>query len=321
MTGRVENEIKINNNIQVLLEDLPEYVSDYYYNIQVSNTPNTCRQYIRDIKNFLIYIDMDIASVNDAVLGKYLQSIKYAGGKKRSEEYVKKIYSCLNQFLQYLNNKNIIDDNPMKLIKRPSKKDHVERYYLDMKDLSKILESVIHDYGSQWQSRDYAILFILMVTGMRRTALSEINIEDIDFKAKEIKVVDKRDKLQIYVITDEMRDVLLEWIDERDRILKKMNKNSDALFISSRGERITDKLVYRVTQKYSEKALGRKVSPHKLRASFAVLYYEKSGHDIEATRDAMGHSDIAITGRYITKNNKARCDSANFMSSGLTKKN
>ena len=319
MDGRIENEIKINNSIQVLLEDVPEYVKDYYYNIQVSDTPNTCRQYIRDIKNFLTYINMDISSIDDAVLGKYLQGIKYAGGKKRSEAYVKRIYTCLNRFLQYLADKKILEGNPMNLIKRPNKKDHVERYYLDMNELSSILKSVSNDNGSYWKKRDYTILFILMVTGMRRTALSEINIGDIDFKERELRVVDKRDKLQIYVITDEMEKVLLEWIDNRKEILKRMNKQTDALFISSRGERITDKVVYRVTQKYSEKALGRKVSPHKIRASFAAAFYEESGHDIEALRETMGHCDISITGIYITKNSRARHDSANFMSAGLTK--
>lgn len=319
MDGRIENEIKINNNINRLLKDLPDYVSSLYYNMQVSKSPRTCYEYILSIKRFLNYINVDIQQVDDNVIGRYLQSIKYTDdNKKHSESCIKFAYTVLKLLFKYLYDKKIIDNNPMQLIQRPKKKDDVERYYLEMSELTKILNSAL-DYNNKWKERDYAILFLLMVTGMRRTALSEININNIDFSNRNIRVVDKRDKLQIYDITDEMRDAITNWLVVRKNILIDIGKENDALFINSNGDRISDKMVYRIVQKYSYKSIGKKISPHKIRASFASLFYEKSGHDIEATRIAVGHQDISTTSIYITKNNKIRSYAANFFSENLTK--
>lgn len=316
MSGRVENEIKINNKIKSLLSTLPDYVSEFYYNIQISRTPLTCFEYLSRIKHFLNYINVDIKDVDDVIIGKYLSSLKYTNNKKTSAAYTKIVCTSLNLFFGYLYDKKIINNNPMKLIQRPKKKDNVKRYYLGMDDLNAILDSVKNS-KDKWKERDYAILFLLMVTGMRRTALSEININDIDFKSHELTVIDKRDTCQIYNITHEMEEVLLEWINKRNKILDDMGEKNDSLFISVNGNRITDKTVYRVVQKYSQKSLGYKVSPHKLRASFTVLYYDKSGHDIEATRDAVGHKDASTTCIYINMKSNARKDAAEFMSKGL----
>lgn len=331
MSGRVENEIKTRNRIKNMLQDMPACVNDFYYNIQVSLTPRTCLEYIRCIKNLIEYTGTtDIANVSDVTIGEYFSNILYTAKSdgrivKSTEAYRKYVWSALNHFYTYLYKKGKITRNPMDLIARPNKKDVLERKYLSMNELNAMLKfAQAHDRDGHcgsveelWKNRDFLILYILMMTGMRCTALSEIDIEDIDFVERKITVIDKRDTVQIYMITPELKMYIKRWLKIREKLLK--DNQCNALFISKNRERMSSDAVKHVVYKYSTLALGKRISPHKLRAAFTTLYYEASGHDIEATRKAVGHADISTTSIYITTENNDRADAARYMSNNLLK--
>jgi integrase/recombinase XerC len=112
-----------------------------------------------------------------------------------------------------------------------------------------------------------------------------------------------------------MEKITNQWLNKREKLLA--GKKSDALFISSRRERMSEKSIYNLVRKYSEEALGYAISPHKLRAAFVSLYYEASGGDIKATCEAVGHADISTTSIYITRRNNSRKEAQNFMSKSL----
>ena len=328
MRGRLEHGLRAKNNIEVLLSSMPEYVSGFYYNIQISKEPTTCLEYLRKIKLFLDFINCDITKVTDSDIGRYFDKITTkidSDGiiKETSFAYKKATWTVLNQFFSYLTKKKIILSNPMEDTERPSQKDNIKRYFLSMDDLNQILNSVKTGVGSSkaiakqkcWVERDILILFLFMNTGMRKTALSEINVEDISFNEKTLTITDKRNKMQVYDITDEMEQIISIWLEKRETLLK--GEYNDALFISSLRRRMSEKAIYNLVKKYSEDALGYAISPHKLRAAFVSLYYEASGGDIKATCEAVGHADISTTSIYITKKNNSRMEAINFMSKNL----
>lgn len=80
-----------------------------------------------------------------------------------------------------------------------------------------------------------------MVTGMRKTALSEINLSDLNFETHNLTIIDKRDKEQVYQLIDDSIRVLRDWILDRDKILYNMGIKEDALFISKNGKRMDHK--------------------------------------------------------------------------------
>jgi site-specific recombinase XerD len=277
---------------------------------------------------FLEFADCDINEIDDNIIGRYFEKIKYKTNEEgetiyTSSSYKQATWSALNQFFSYLAKRNIIRSNPMENTERPSKKDNVKRIFLTLEDLNSILNTVKRGAGSQkaiakqkeWVERDILIMFLFMNTGMRKTALSEINIEDISFGEKTLEVTDKRNKTQIYNITDEMEQAIKIWLRKREALLN--GERNDALFISSLRKRMSEKAIYNLVQKYSEEALGYSISPHKLRAAFVSLYYEASGGDIKATCEAVGHADISTTNIYITKRNDSRKAAQNFMSQNL----
>lgn len=325
MQGRLEHELKYKKLIQNLLIDLPDYVGDYYYVIQSSCEPGTCFQYIEKIKHCLTFVGTDLNKITDRKMGEYFESIKYIDKngiiKSSSFSYRKMIWTVLNRFFIYLVNTERIEKNPMINIKRPQKQDNIERRFLTVQDLNNMLETVGKDANTEkrkmYRHRDYLILYLLMNTGMRNTALTEINVEDIDFENNKLTVVEKRNKIQEYYLTKNMKLVIKRWLRVREKIT---NQKTGPLFIYEHGGvigRINDKKVRALVSKYSKDALGYAITPHKLRSAFVSLTYEASNHDIEATRLAVGHSNVATTSRYIVQQNSARNIALNHMSNNL----
>ena len=323
MNGRLEHELQTNERTKKLLKELPDYVTSYYMHIQSSKSANTSYTYVNTVKRFMEYIgNMNINNVTEDTVQKFLESIKYINnnGKlhRSSVSYTKLSCSSLSSFFLFLYRKGIIDSNPMEFIEMPIRKDSVKRVFFSMDDLRSLLFTVTDSNRGTytWLLRDYTILYLFMVTGMRKTALSEINVEDLDLNNNTLKIIDKRDKEHIYILPDDVKEVLAKWLVYRRRYMNEQNFEIDALFISKKHNRLSPNAIYKTVRYYTEKAFGKAYSPHKLRAAFVSLYYEET-HDIEAVRDAVGHADTQTTSRYIVKNNNPRKEAAKFISNGI----
>lgn len=328
MSGRIEHENRTNNNIENILKTSPTLLKKYYLKIRTTKEPLTCLEYIRKINAFLNYINKDVNNIDIKDIDDYMNMIYYIkdnNGKERksSSSYRQSVYAALNSFFGYLYSRGEIKENPMIEIDRPKSTDHVVRKALDMNDFNNILNTIKKGVGSdrakikqkKWIERDLLIMYLFMNTGMRKTALSEINIEDIDFNSKILTVIDKRNKKLEYNITEDLEQLINNWLVKRENLLE--GKKLNALFISDKMNRISEKAIYNLVQKYSEGALGYSISPHKLRASFVTIFYQASGCDIKATSEAVGHSNIATTSLYIVNKNNSRKNAASYMSSKL----
>ena len=228
MKGRLENDLKITAKTKRLLLGMPAYVTDFYYSLLSSSEPSTLHEYVCKIKYFLDFIQCDITQATQTDVGRFfekIRTIEYPNGevKRTSFSYQRTYWYILNNLYVYLLENNIVQKNPfagVSGIKPKKQKDEVVRPELYENELNKILSSVQNGIGSEWQKkmqkdwkeRDLAILATLMITGMRRTALTEINMEDIDFKEKMITVIDKRNTKQEYILTPELEAIIKKWI-------------------------------------------------------------------------------------------------------------
>ena len=322
MKGRLEHELKIKKQIENYLAELPEYVTKYYYTIQFSKEPTTCHIYIFRIKHFLNVVGTDLNIIDSSKVGQYFESIKYTekNGEIKTTSYSHRqlVWAVLNSFFKFLLNEKYIINNPMQNISRPRNKDTVERPELTMEDLNKILKSVKTSGKTKkqirYRDRDLLMLYLFMYTGIRNTALGEINVEDFDLDKNTLTVIEKRNKVQVYSLSKNLKRLLQKWLIRRNEITGTTN---GAVFISETGNRMASKEIRLCVQRHSREALGYEISPHKLRAAFVTLNYEANGHDIEATRRAVGHSSIETTSRYIVNKNNARQDALDFMTANL----
>lgn len=324
MQGRLENELKKEQAILTKLQTMPDYVSEWYYNLKASQrTATTLRDYVNKIHNFLFFINSNVSEVkikdiNLSNVQRFFISIqtKEVNGQTvyTSDSYQQTVWCCLNSFLEFLKETGRIDKNYIKMISKPKNKDlekiNEHRMLLTKSDFNKILQSVKYGAGSgkarafqdRMKSRDMAIMLLFMTTGMRKTALSEINVEDVRFDVDVLYVTDKGDKHHTYVLSEKTLNALSDWMYDR-KVWD--NGTSDALFITEKGERISPSAIYKLVDKYCSDALGYHVSPHKLRAGFCSILYGETGN-AEFVRRAVGHSNISTTQRYIVTNNKEK---------------
>lgn len=330
MNGKLEVENKIEERIKHNLNDCPDYVYDWYMNLKANNnTPATCYDYLNKVKQMLMsYGNIpDVKDLTQRHTIEYfdtIQKIKDRKGniKYSSSSYQQSVWCALSNFFDYLYKIKLIPNNYMETIKRPKNKDEErlkqERVLLTKRDFHNILKMVDKGVGnptakkiqSKTRSRDKLIICLFMTTGMRKTALTEINVEDIDLDNKTLQIIDKGNKYHIYYLSDDVAAYVNKWIEDRDKIPN--GNKSSALFISDSGKRLTGNAIVKIVQKYSDGALGYSISPHKLRAGFcSILYKEK--HDIEFVRRSVGHSQTRTTQRYIITDNKEKKEASEIM--------
>lgn len=336
MKGRLEHSLKIEDNIKEILSILPQYVTEYYYEFKSGRQPAACREYIRKIAKFLYFIDpsnikhIKATEITKFDITRFLDSIEYIvdgnGNKKQSSLSYRKCYhSVLKSFFNFLLDNKYILENPMYKIKRVHGEDYVNRKFLDENDLKEILLAVECGAGNRrsvamqhkWKSRDRAIIMLFIQTGMRETALSEINVEDIDFENHIIKsVIEKGHKNKTFTMSNQLENAIIEWMDDRIYILN--DKNEDALFISKSKNRISQRSLSELVEKYTLEALGYSITPHKLRAAFANIMLDKTNENIYIVQQLLGHARPETTKIYLKNNlNKFNDLAANTISESI----
>ena len=262
-----------------------------------------------------------IDEINDQTVTKYYISIgtktdKNGNVVETSGSYQQNVYSALNNFLKFLVKKEYIKKNYIQDIERPKSNDleriNEHRMRFTKRDFKLVLHEAAMEFDPVYKYRDYALLKILMGTGMRETALRIINISDIDFEKKTLVTMDKgkgSGKFQLYYLNDSTIDSIKNWLEYRKCFER---YPSDALFLSYQGERISTKGIAKIVDKHFYKALGKHVSPHKIRGGVASILYDDT-KDIEFVRRSIGHSNVETTQRYIRTENNERQQAAKLL--------
>lgn len=326
MNGRLDSHLKIAAKIEEKLIEMPEFVTEWYNKLKSKHSATTCFDYISKIHKFLAYINDNIKEVKcsdftyNNVLG-YYNTLLYretAKGKvEYSDSYKVTYWFCLNSFMQFLCNRHYIEENYMSDIERPKNNDldriMEEQKPVTIKDFKKILKAVDLEKNDIKRKRDKAMLIILMHTGMRKSALLNMNLDSIDFEKNQLLVIDKGDKLQKYPLNENIINAVNDWLDVRDVYLNKTNGNDrEALFLSDRGSRVAVRSFSESVEKYSLKGMGRKISPHKIRGGYITTIIEKTKNP-ELARRAAGHARFETTKRYYRTDNNEREIAANLI--------
>ena len=326
MQGRLENEMKLNQTTEEIIKGLPPYVNEWYTNMKASRkTASSCQVYARKIRKFLEYINDNPKDVtpDDITLQScesFLISCQTKTNDKgmivyTSDSYQQGMWCALNSLLKFLNKRNYITYNYMEDIDRPKNKDfdriNNERVLLTQRDFNKILNAAKNEDGI-FGNRDVLIILLFMFTGMRRTALSEINVSDINYNEYLLTVIDKGNKTHSYHLNEQIIKYVKLWIQDRKKIVGSLNE--DALFVNKFGSRISSHSIGDIVKKYCYIGVGKKLSPHKIRAGFCSILYNQT-HDIEFVRRVVGHSNIQTTQRYIKTDDKEKSKAVEIMDS------
>ena len=325
MNGNDYYEDKVRNKIENLLKanNDKRYLRGFY-NYMTNLSINTIYDYIIYIINFIDSVQKPVEELNLDDYTEYLATLT-----DKVTSYQITVYSALKKFSLYLkaSGRNISD--PMQYVNRPrfiekeETKIKRENNYLEKREIKKYLCDIDNGVGSRlakarqedWRARDKAIIVTLLNTGMRCAALYKLNIDNINMETKKLTTVDKGRKYQEYFLSDDLLEVLSDWLIEREILLD--GKEEDALFISNRKTRMDQRSISRVVTKYASNIEGKNVTPHKLRATYGTQLYAAT-KDLYFVQSCMGHSNPKTTELYIRGQKDSSRQTASELMSKIT---
>ena len=154
--------------------------------------------------------------------------------------------------------------------------------------------------------RDYAMLSLFLGTGIRVSECVGINLSDINMEENAFLVTRKGGNQVVLYFPPEVASALAAYMEERNKI-EPLPGHEDALFLSLQKRRITQRAVQLLVKKYAAVAapLKPRISPHKLRSTFATNLYNATG-DIYLVADVLGHSSVDTTRKHYADMTDAR---------------
>jgi integrase/recombinase XerD len=145
--------------------------------------------------------------------------------------------------------------------------------------------------------RDRAMLELLYATGLRVSELINLKQSQVNFNQGVLRIVGKGDRERLIPLGDESQRWLRDFIDgPRMEIL--LERQTDYLFPTRRGDRMTRQAFWHIIKRYAQKAgISKKLSPHSLRHAFATHLLNR-GADLRVVQLLLGHSDLSTTQIY-----------------------
>jgi integrase/recombinase XerC len=321
MNGWIEKNEKLKQQIEKNLQTLPQIFTEFYVDMRGDGKSyTTIKNYLNYVEHFMNYVtngnvsDDWYCNIKPSLIKKYIISLstRKVGDEtvKTSDDYQALRWSAINTFFKFL----MIDDeyikqNPMLKTKRPQINTEHSVTYLTKKEIAEVMDSISKNYTGKMLTRDRAIVGLSLATGIRVSALVQINIEDVDLENNTIKVVEKRMKTKTIQFGDNTKALLQDWMATREQYYGDVE--TSALFLSQWKRRITTNGVRDLVSKYT-KDLNKHITPHKLRAT-AATQAAAAGINVQTIQAMYNHSSIQTTMRYVKALNSEKKKAINIM--------
>ena len=310
--------------------EAPQILRDFlsYHETVKAHSKRTVDEYYLDLRNFFRYmkqirdpslsdksldeidimdVDLDfVASVTLTDIYGYMtylsrDRVRYPNSPNsdfglNAASRARKI-ATIRSFYNYLTNKmHLLRENPVKDIDSPKLKKTLPKY-LTLDESVQLLDAV----DGKNQERDYCILALFLNCGLRISELVGLNLSDI--QGESLRVLGKGNKVRIIYLNDACQDALDHWLAVRRPI---QGRDANALFLSSRNERISRSMVHAMVKKRLGEAGidSTQYSSHKLRHTAATLMLQ-NGVDVRAVQEVLGHDHLNTTEIYTHIDNES----------------
>jgi len=270
-----------------------KYLEEYlkYLKYQKNYSSDTISSYEEDIIEYFDFLESECLNLLKVKYDDIRFFLIELDKKNNKASTVSRKMSSLRGFYKFLINNNYVRNNPFTLVSMPKKEKKLPRffYYNELEELFSI-----PDLSTSLGQRDRVILEFLYASGVRVSEL--INIKCNDINDEEIKVLGKGNKERITRIGDYAREYLDLYLSDG---YKELNiKGEDYLFLNKNGKRLTTRGIRYILDKIIEKStIGKKISPHMLRHSFAT-HLLNEGCDILSVQELLGHESLSTTAIY-----------------------
>ena len=285
---------------------LEEYLNQFFQHLKYERrvSQHTLRNYLSDLGQFREHLfsidkraDIPVQEIDHLTIREWMAAL-HADNKKKTS--IARTLASLRTFFQFLVREGVLENNPAKLVATPK----VERKLpetLSVEDTFRFIETP--DINTDLGRRDRAILEFLYATGMRVGELVRLNLKDIDFRERLVRVTGKRNKQRILPFGEPALQSLLYYLNETRPVFLNncppAERDEQAVFLNYQGTRITTRSVGRMVDKYIKLCteINRHISPHSLRHTFATHLLD-AGDDLRNIQERLGHARLSTTQIY-----------------------
>jgi len=281
----------------MLSKALTEFLKDLAEN--KARSARTVDAYRRDLIPWIDYLEQQYGklssqSKNDPLLLRvYLHQRGKAGASNRS---LARFLSALSSFQRFLAG---LTGGQAYVFKIPRLKFGSRLpQFLPQADTARLFEhgNARSDKQSYFYWRDFLMIALLYVTGMRREELAGIRLADIDLRQGLIRVIGKGNKERVVPVGETTSADLRQYLSKREQFLGEKDARTAALFLNRRGEALSVRSIDRLVKKFG-RGEGLDFTPHTLRHSFATHLME-NGADLMLIKEILGHASLSTTQKY-----------------------
>ena len=266
-----------------------------YLRYERNTSPLTVQTYEESLRDFASYLtfrdnDLSLGSVDADLIRDWMESLMDKGN---SASTINKKLSALRSFYRFALKRQLVKADPAHAVVGPKKSKPLPQF-LREGEMDRLIDGIEWD-GSFNNVRARTILLLFYEAGLRRAELVSLNDRDVDFDAAQLKVTGKRNKQRIVPFGAELAEVLKQYQSARN---EQFGEADGALFLSDKGQRITDSQVYQIVKKYLSMVTSlKKRSPHVLRHTFATAMLN-NGAGLETIKSLLGHASVSTTEIY-----------------------
>lgn len=295
---------------------LPLFFSDYltYLDVIRGKAKRTVSEYYADNAMFLHWLhcidtkrpaadaaDVDLSEISVpelervtvAVLYDYIRYLRDERGN--TPRSVSRRLSAVRSLFKYLTKtKGLLRVDPCQNLELPAVKKTLPRF-LTLEESQRMLQSA-EDSPSHDTLRDYCIVTLFLNCGFRLAELVGMNVGDVDFYNRQIRVLGKGSKERIVYLNDACLSAIQDYLDSRENPPEEPN----ALFLSRNHRRISRRRVQQIVEQTLAAAglAGKGLSTHKLRHTAATLMYQHGNADMLTLKEILGHQSVSTTEIY-----------------------
>ncbi len=255
----------------------------------------TVRNYTTDLLDFFNFLRTtgisSLREVEKLTLRDYLAHLMKQGFVKAS---IARKLSAIRSFYRYLLREGMVSTSPVATTSSP-KLDKRLPSFLTIEEMRRLLEAP--DLSTPQGQRDRALLELLYASGIRVSELVQLDLEQVKLETHEIRVWGKGAKERVVLMGTPAAETLSTYLNQgRPKLLSK--KKSNALFVNRYGERLPERRIQIILEKYARLAgIDKKVHPHLLRHTFATHLLD-GGADLRVVQELLGHVDLSSTQIY-----------------------
>lgn len=267
-----------------------------YLSLEKKYSVHTITAYKNDLisfRDFLAteYTQEDLLEVHYPQIRSWIVSLV---DRKISNRTINRKVSSLKSFYKFLQKTKQIERNPLSK-HRALKTEKRVQVPFSSKEINAVINQIeIEDHNDFTSVRNKLIVELFYSTGIRRAELINIKQRDVSFSDKTIKVLGKRNKERFVPLLKSVIQTLERYLE----LKKEFTIGLEELFITEKGNKIYETLVYRIINSYFSRVSSKeKKSPHILRHSFAT-HLLNEGADLNSVKELLGHSSLASTQVY-----------------------